>query len=124
MRSKMKYRAEYCRIVEDWRKSGLNRSDYCKEHKYKPSTFDGWIKKSGKLAKEKSKSLTPAEKLPKSVKQSAFVPLQIENSPHRVATPTFELRYPNGVSLVMSALPGTEELSRLVHLYRRELCSR
>ncbi|MGB4413563.1 MAG: hypothetical protein WBI53_01560 [Paludibacter sp.] len=120
----MKYRAEYCRIVEDWRKSSLNRADYCKDHKYNASTFDGWINKSGKLAKEKSMSLIPAEKLPKSVKHPAFVPLQIENSPHRIATPGFELRYPNGVSLAMSALPCTEELSRIVHLYRRELCSR
>ncbi|MGB4415317.1 MAG: hypothetical protein WBI53_10600 [Paludibacter sp.] len=44
----MKYRAEYCRIVEDWRKSVLNHAVYCLEHKYNPSAFDAWIKKSDK----------------------------------------------------------------------------
>ncbi len=55
---------------------------------------------------------------------SFFVPLKIENMPQSAISPTFELRYPNGVSLSMSSLPATEDLSRIVNLYRPELCSR
>jgi len=40
----MKYRAEYCRIVKDWRKSVLNRAVYCLEHKYNPSALMGGSK--------------------------------------------------------------------------------
>lgn len=53
----MKYRAECCQLVEDWRKSGLNRADYFGAHGYHPNTFDGWIKKMSRAAVQ-SKSLT------------------------------------------------------------------
>jgi len=49
-RSKMKYRAAYSQIIEDWRSSGLNRADYCVAHNYHPSIFDGWIKKMSRAA--------------------------------------------------------------------------
>jgi len=50
--------------------------------------------------------------------------LKIENAPQSPISTTFELHYPNGVTLSMSSLPMTEDLSRIVHLYRPELCSR
>jgi hypothetical protein len=122
----MKYRAEYSHIVEDWRSSGLNRADYIRAHGYHPNTFDGWIKKmsrpfgQSKSAKSKVKGLTKQI----STQESILVPLKIENVPQSPISATFELRYPNGVSLSMSSLPTTEDLSRIVHLYRPELCSR
>ena len=125
-RSKMKYRAEYSQIVEDFRKSGLNRTDYCNAHSYHPNTFDGWIKKMsrpierGKWAKNKVKGL----KNHKEHKHSVLVPLKIDDVPSTIVSPSFELRYPNGVSLIMSSLPATENLSRIIHIYRPELCSR
>ncbi len=48
----MKYRAEYSQIVEDFRKSGLNRTDYCNAHSYHPNTFDGWIKKMSRPTRQ------------------------------------------------------------------------
>ena len=80
-RSKMKYRAEYSHIVEDFRKSGLNRTDYCNAHSYHPNTCDGWIKKMsrpierGKWAKNKVKGL----KNHKEHKHSVLVPLKIDD---------------------------------------------
>ena len=122
----MKYRAEYSQIVEDFRKSGLNRTDYCNAHSYHPNTFDGWIKKMsrpierGKWAKNKVKGL----KNHKEHKHSVLVPLRIDAVPSTIVSPSFELRYPNGVSLIMSSLPATEDLSRIIHIYCPELCSR
>ena len=122
----MKYRAEYSQIVEDFRKSGLNRTDYCNAHSYHPNTFDGWIKKMsrpierGKWAKNKVKGL----KNHKEHKHSVLVPLKSDDMPSTIVSPSFELRYPNGVSLIMSSLPATEDLSRIIHIYRPELCSR
>jgi len=122
----MKYREEYSKIVKDWHRSGLSRTDYSREHGYHPNTFDGWIKKmnrpagESRLVKSKVKGLTKQI----STQESILVPLKIENVPPVGLSPTFELRYPNGVSLSMSSLPTTEDLSRIVHLYRSELCSR
>ena len=126
IRSKMKYRAEYSKIVEDWRKSGLSRADYSQEHGYHPNTFDGWIKKMNRPAGQSGlvKSKTSGLKKQIHIQESVFVPLKIENVPQSAILPTFDLRYPNGVSLSMSSLPTTEDLSRIVHLYRPELCSR
>jgi len=126
IRSKMKYRAEYCQIVEDWRKSGLDRADYCSAHGYHPNTFDGWIKKMSRPASQSkpNKNKVVVSNKINEAKPSVFVPLKIEDSPRRIISPTFEFRYPNGVSLSMSSLPNTEELSRIVHIYGSGLCSR
>jgi len=126
IRSKKKYRAEYCQIVEDWRKSGLDRLGYCSAHGYHPNTFDGWIKKGGRpggQSKSTKNKIVGSNKI-NVAKPPVLVPLKIENSPVTVVSPTFELRYPNGVSLSMSSLPNTEELSRIVHIYGSDLCSR
>ena len=126
IRSKMKYRAEYCQIVEDWRKSGMNRADYCSAHGYHPNTFDGWIKKMSRpvgQSKSKKGKFTGSKKI-NETKPSVLVPLKIEDSPLVEASPTFEFRYPNGVSLSMSSLPCNEDLSRIVHIYGSGLCSR
>jgi len=120
MKSKRKYRSEYCQIVEDWRKSGISRVDYCNQHSYVASTFDGWIKKSMQPTGD-VRSKSSVKRLNKG---SDFISLKIENSPHGFTNPTFELHYPNGVILGMSTLPTTEELSRIIHLYRPGLCSR
>ena len=115
----MKYRAEYSKIVEDWRRSGLSRTDYSREHGYHPNTFDGWIKKMNRSAGQSKRAKTKVRVLKKEnqTHDSVLVPLKIENVPPAGISPTFELRYPNGVSLSMSSLPTTEDLSRLVHLY-------
>jgi len=122
----MKYRAEYSKIVENWRKSGLNRADYSALHGYHPNTFDGWIKKMNRPAGQSKSIKNKVKVLKKQIhkQESVFVPLKIENVPQSAILPTFELRYPNGVSLSMSSLPTTEDLSRIVHLYHPELCSR
>lgn len=124
-RTKMKYRAEYCQIVADWRKSGLSCVDYCNSHGYHPNTFGGWIKKMSREVSPKKSAKTNANyKVQTASNNSVLVPLKIEDSPHELVNPTFELRFPNGVSISMSLLPGTEDLSRLIHIYRPELCSR
>jgi len=122
----MKHRAEYSKIVEDWRRSGLSRADYCQAHRYVPSTLDGWIKKMSRPAGQSKSTKGKIKVLRKQIQSldSVLVPLKIENATIVPISPTFELRYPNGVSLSMSSLPATEELSRMVHLYRPELCSR
>jgi hypothetical protein len=122
----MKYRSEYSQIVEDWRKSGLNRADYCVVHSYHPNTFDGWIKKMSRAAGDSKSVKSKVKGLKKQIqtKESTLVPLKIENAPRLAIPPSFELHYPNGVILSMSSLPVTEDLSRIVHLYRGELCLR
>jgi transposase-like protein len=122
----MKYRAEYSQIVEDWRRSGLNRADYSRVHGFHPNTFDGWIKKMSRAAGDSKSAKNKVKGLKKQIqtKESIFVPLKIENRPRVAISPSFELRYPNGVILSMSSLPVTEDLSRIVHLYRSELCLR
>ena len=121
----MKYRAEYSQIVANWRNSGLRRIDYCRSHGYHPNTFDGWIKKMSRVVShEKSAKTTVKRTVQRIPENSVLVPLKIEDSPHGLVSPVFELRFPNGVSLWMSLLPDTEDLSRLIHIYRAELCSR
>jgi len=122
----MKYQAEYSQIVEDWRSSGLNRADYCVAHGYHPNTFDGWIKKMSRPSGQSKSVKSKFKGLKKQIqtKESTLVPLKIENMPQRGISTPFELHYPNGVILSMNSLPVTEDLSRIVHLYRAELCLR
>ncbi|MEI7502403.1 MAG: hypothetical protein WCJ61_03885 [Paludibacter sp.] len=112
MKSKKKYRPEYSSIVAQWRKSGMSRYAFCIENNYNKCTFDGWIKKV---------EIGLQRKLPA---KRVLVPLQIEHSHFVAPHTTFEVRYPNGVCLEMNSLPSSEDLSRIVHIYRSELCSR
>lgn len=112
MKSKKKYRPEYSIIVAQWRKSGLTRHEFCIQHNYIESTFDGWIKKV---------AIGMPAKLPKA---RILVPLHIDHSPIFEPLARYEVKYPNGVSLAMSSLPGNEDLSRIVHIYGSGLCSR
>ena len=121
----MKYRSEYSLIVADWRKSGLNRVDYCRAHGYHPNTFNGWIKKmSCVVSQGKSAKTSVKRPVQRTSENSVLVPLKIEDLPRELVSSVFELRFPNGVSLSMNLLPNTEDLSRLIHSYRPELCSR
>ena len=112
MKSKKKYRPEYSHIVELWRKSGMSRQEFSRKHNYNQCTFDGWIKKV---------EIGLQTKLPT---KRVLVPLHIEHSHFVAEHTTFEVKYPNGVYLGMSSLPSSEDLSRIVHVYRPELCSR
>jgi len=126
-KSKMKYRAEYSQIVEDWRRSGMKKTDYCIAHNYHINTFDGWINKMNQpagVSKLDRNRASANSTLSSKIKNPVLVPLKIEDSPRLVVNPVFELHYPNGVSLTMSSLPATEDLARIIHLYRPELCSR
>jgi hypothetical protein len=112
MKSKKKYRPEYSQIVELWRKSGMSRQEFSRAHNYNQCTFDGWIKKV---------AIGMPAKLPTS---RVLVPLHIDHSPIFEPQARFEVKYPNGVSMAMSSLPGNEDLSRIIHIYGSDLCSR
>ena len=95
-RSKMKYRAEYSQIVEDWRRSGLSRADYSRLHGYHPNTFDGWIKKMNRSAGQSKRAKIKVRVLKKEIQThgSVFMPLKIENAPPAGISPTFECTIP------------------------------
>ena len=84
----------------------MSRVEFCAQEKIHLDTFAGWIKK------ERDESAA-AQKL---------VPLQIDPRPE-IQNCGFEIEYPNGVRLRLTAMPGLEELSGIVHLYR-EPCFR
>jgi hypothetical protein len=106
MKTVRRTRKEFCKIVQRWRSSGMSRVEFCTQEKIHLDTFAGWIKK------ERDESAV-AQKL---------VPLQIEARPE-IHNCGFEIEYPNGVRLHLATLPSTEDLSRMVHLYR-EPCFR
>lgn len=97
-----KSRKEFCQIVDQWRTSGLTRREYCQQEKYNSHTFNVWI--------TKAQTNSPSEPL-------NLVPLQIHECHSFEASSGFEVEYPNGVRLRLSTLPGTEELSRIIHIY-------
>ena len=102
MVAKTKTRKEIYQIVSAWRESGLMRQTFCDQEHLNMATFASWIKKEREQSQPFSQSL---------------VPLQIED----YCSPTssgFEVEYPNGVRLHLSAIPCDQELSRLIHIYR------
>jgi len=117
MSTKRKTRKEYCSIVRSWQKSGMSRTEFCELHHYNSNTFDGWVSKST------SRITTPA--LKPAPKSKLIVPLQIDPPEvNSVSKSSFEVRYPNGVCMIMSDLPSNEELSRIIHIYTSESCFR
>ena len=102
MKSETKTRKQIYQIVSQWQESGLSRQSFCEQEHLNMLTFASWIKKE----REQSQTFT-----------QIMVPLQIEeySSP---ASSGFEVEYPNGVRLHLSAIPGEQELSRLIHIYR------
>ena len=102
MNSKTKTRKQIYQIVSQWQESGLSRQSFCEQENLNMVTFATWIKKE----REQSQPFT-----------QSLVPLQVEE----YCTPTsneFEVEYPNGVRLHLSSIPGDQELSRLIHIYR------
>ena len=85
----------------------MTRSAFCALEKIQPTTFASWIKKVG------GELHVAAPKL---------VPLQIDDC-RSIQVDGFEVEYPNGVRLRLGTLPSTEDLSRIIHLYR-EPCFR
>jgi hypothetical protein len=106
MNSENKTRKQIYQIVSVWRESGLSRQTFCEQEKLSINTFANWIKKE----REQSQTFT-----------QSLVPLQIEEYCTTISN-GFEVEYPNGVRLRLSAIPGDQELSRLIHIYR-EPCS-
>lgn len=107
MKTKRRTRKEYCKIVKRWRISGMTRSAFCAQEKIHSTTFAGWIKKEG------GDSCLAAPEL---------VPLQIDDC-RSAQVIGFEVEYPNGVRLRLGTIPSTEDLSRIIHIYR-EPCFR
>ena len=102
MKSKTKTRKQIYQIVSTWRDSGLSRQSFCEQEHLRMATFESWIKKE----REQSQTFT-----------QSLVPLQIEEYLAPISS-GFEVEYPNGVRLHLSAIPGEQELSRLIHIYR------
>ena len=105
-RRPQKFRKEFCQIVDQWRRSGLTKDEFCQQNDYSLCTFNHWIEKEKKFLKVVSPTL---------------VPLQIHDYHTFELSSGFEVEYPNGVRLRLNALPGNEELSRIIHIYG-ELC--
>ena len=102
MKSETKTRKQIYQIVSTWRELGISRKAFCEQEHFKMDTFAHWIKKE----REQSQTFT-----------QSLVPLQIEEYSYPVSS-GFEVEYPNGVRLHLSAIPGEQELSRLIHIYR------
>jgi hypothetical protein len=102
MKSETKTRKQIYQIVSQWQESGLSRQSFCEQEHLNMLTFASWIKKE----REQNQPFT-----------QSLVPLQVEE----YYTPTsneFEVEYPNGVRLHLNSIPGDQELSRLIHIYR------
>ena len=102
MKSETKTRKQIYQIVSSWRDSGLSRQSFCKQEQLSMATFESWIRKE----REQSQPIT-----------QSLVPLQIGEYCSPLSS-GFEIEYPNGVRLHLSAIPGEQELSRLIHIYR------
>ena len=106
MKSETKTRKQIYQIVTQWQESGLSRQSFCEQENLSMATFVSWVKKE----REQAQTFT-----------QSMVPLQIEEYCVPISN-GFEVEYPNGVRLRLSAIPGDQELSRLIHIYR-EPCS-
>ena len=102
MKSETKTRKQIYQIVSTWRDSGLSRQLFCEQEQLSMVTFASWIKKE----REQTQTFT-----------QSLVPLKIEGYCSPISN-GFEVEYPNGVRLHLSAIPGEQELSRLIHIYR------
>ncbi len=102
MKSETKTRKQVYQIVSKWQESGLSRQTFCEQENLSMATFASWVKKE----REQAQTFT-----------QSMVPLQIEGYCVPISS-GFEVEYPNGVRLHLSAIPGEQELSRLIHIYR------
>ena len=102
MKSETKTRKQIYQIVSQWEESGLSRQSFCNQEQLSMATFASWIKKE----REQTQPFT-----------QSLVPLQIEEYCASISN-GFEVEYPNGVRLHLSAIPCEQELSRLIHIYR------
>ena len=80
--------------VAAWKASGMSRKQYCIEHGLNPHTMNYWCAKArhGKLA-------------------GGFVPLEVGDSDG------LEVRYPNGVRLLLPAGTSMAQVAAYVRLY-------
>lgn len=84
----------------------MSRQEFIREHNYNQCTFDGWIKKV-------------VIGLPANLPTSrVLVPLHIDHSPTFEPQTSFDVKYPNDVSLLMSSLPSNEDLSRILAVFQ------
>lgn len=96
-----KDREEISEIVSRWRNGDLSRQEFCRAEHLSFCTFISWIKK---IREQESAPLTKV------------VPLKIDGYSSGIQS-CFEVEYPNGVRLRMSALPGSDELMRIIQIY-------
>ena len=106
MVAKTKTRKEIYQILLAWRESGLMRQTFCDQEHLNVGTFASWIKKEREQSQSQTQPFT-----------QSLVPLQIEDYCSHTSS-CFEVEYPNGVRLHLSAIPCDQELSRLIHIYR------
>jgi len=86
-------------IIEQSRQSGLNQKTFCQNNGIAPSLFYYWLRKYKEYK----------EYLP------GFVPINIKRQT-RVANPTIEVQYPNGVCIRLTGPANGQMLRMLVNL--------
>jgi transposase-like protein len=91
-------REEGFTLIENYYRSGLRPSDYCKAHGITDCQFYGWRKRYLAVHPEANHSPEPEKK---------FHPVQIE-SPAGIRLSGFEIHYPHGVRLVISSEQSIE----------------
>lgn len=86
-------------LIEQWRKSGKTKKDFCQDYPLNYQTFIGWTKK-------KKKELTLSKKT-----SSNFIPLEVTKESRAVFA---EIRLSNGNSVIIHEYVGTGYLRSLL----------
>ncbi len=100
-------------FYQAWKKSGLSRNQFCRDHKLTVSSFCGWV---NQFEAEKVSSVTPSS-------TSSFVPLVMKAVTSTTVLPTahlnqkpisLELKLPNGFSCSFSGALEANFIAQLI----------
>ncbi len=85
-------------IIEDWKNSGLNKTEFCKTRSINIHTFNYWCQKI------KKQNTTPG-----------FI--EIRPGADRISKQAIRLTYPNGVCIDLPSNAGLSLIASLINLH-------
>jgi hypothetical protein len=105
-------------LIGEWRDSGIDLAEFCRERGIPPSSFRWW---RWRLGRSSIPSADPARGgVARRPERNEWIRLEIESSSSKSGA--FELRWPSGMVLAIPADFDAEALGRLLAAVERSAC--
>jgi hypothetical protein len=106
-------------LIEEWRGSGIDLTEFCRERRIAPSSLRWWRWRLG-LPSDRAPIRSVGVSRTPSRAANEWIQLEIESP--RSSDGVFELRWPSGRVLAIPANFDSEALGRLLAVVERSAC--